>query len=148
MSDSKMVIEVLERLLGHELHPGNRGPLSNITVHELHTYLAEGAPRAVERTLPNFEGTHWGLIDTAVQATEYTGRELLRKHGPAPRPDWLKKVKRTPFTRSSEAGNLDDIDLVEQAERLGLRTEVTRNQSTDDLKSSDSLRDIEHRLFG
>lgn len=148
MSDSKTVVEVLESLLGHELHPGNRGPLSNITVYELHTYLAEGAPRAVERNLPNFESTHWGLINTAAQATAYTGHELLRKHGPAPRPDWLKKVKRAPFTRLSEAGDLDEIDLVEQAERLGLRTEVTRNQSTDDLKSSDSLADIEHRLFG
>ena len=148
MDNDGEVVEYLERLIKKPLCEGNRGPLSGISIHVLHTYLKKGAPRAVARDPLGWDDAVWGLIDSAAEGTAFKGTKLLESHGLAPRPDWLKKVKRAPFTRLSEAGGLDDIDLVEQAERLGLRTEVTRNQSTDDLQSSDSLTDIEHRLFG
>ena len=144
MHNDGEVVEYLERLIKQPLCKGNRGPLSDISLHVLHTYLKRDAPRAVDRdlALPGWDDAVWGLIDAAAEGTAFRGKKLLEAHGPAPRPDWLKKVKRAPFTPSNRADGLDDIDLVEQAERLGLRVEVTRNQSTD------SLADIERKLFG
>ena len=85
--------EFLEDMLGHGLNSEtNAKAFGCVTVWEYATYLAEGGPRSTDRSVrpPGWGARVLSTARSAGPSLQHAGRVLLKRHGSAPRPDWLK----------------------------------------------------------
>ena len=62
-----------------------------VTLYEGATYTAPSSPDAVSRESTPFSDTAWSLIEMAAEWTEQSGRDWIRRYGPAPRPTWVQE---------------------------------------------------------